>query len=185
MPPFYEVFIDGKPKKVELARVGENLFTLKLDGKNVNVELPGDKIALDGEFSIRVDGKSYRVRLPKIERGKIFAVNVEDVAFRAEVKAPIIKPEQTFLRQTQPAPALGAVVSKQSVEGIVVAPMTGKILSIKVKKGEAIKAGQILCILEAMKMENEVAAPKSGTIREIYVFEGSSVSEGEPLFKIE
>ncbi|RJS81359.1 biotin/lipoyl-binding protein [Candidatus Bathyarchaeota archaeon] len=63
--------------------------------------------------------------------------------------------------------------------------MTGKILSIKVKKGDAVKAGQILCILEAMKMENEITASKTGTVREVYISEGSSVSEGEPLFLID
>jgi biotin carboxyl carrier protein len=62
--------------------------------------------------------------------------------------------------------------------------MTGKILSIKVKKGEQVKAGQVLCILEAMKMENEIAAPKSGTVQEILASEGSSVGEGETLFII-
>ncbi len=70
---------------------------------------------------------------------------------------------------------------RQTVEGAVVAPMTGKILSIKVKKGDEVKAGQVLCVLEAMKMENEITAPKAGIIKEIYVSEGSSVSEGEPL----
>ncbi|MGQ9539272.1 MAG: biotin/lipoyl-containing protein, partial [Candidatus Bathycorpusculaceae bacterium] len=59
-----------------------------------------------------------------------------------------------------------------------------KILSIKVKKGEQVKAGQVLCILEAMKMENEIAAPMAGTIREVLVSEGASVNDGDPLFVI-
>jgi biotin carboxyl carrier protein len=63
--------------------------------------------------------------------------------------------------------------------------MTGKILSVKVKKGEQVKLGQVICILEAMKMENEITAPKAGTVREVHVSEGSSVSEGEPLFVVD
>jgi len=66
----------------------------------------------------------------------------------------------------------------------VTAPMTGKILSVMVKKGDQVKTGQILCVLEAMKMENEVTAPKTGTVQEVYVSEDSSVSEGEALFVV-
>jgi biotin carboxyl carrier protein len=63
--------------------------------------------------------------------------------------------------------------------------MTGKILSVKVKKGDQVKKGETLCILEAMKMENEITTSKAGTVREVYVFEGSSVSEGDTLFIID
>jgi biotin carboxyl carrier protein len=63
--------------------------------------------------------------------------------------------------------------------------MTGKILSVKVKKGDQVKKGETLCILEAMKMENEITTSKAGTVREVYVSEGSSVSEGDSLFIID
>jgi biotin carboxyl carrier protein len=62
--------------------------------------------------------------------------------------------------------------------------MTGKIVAVRVKKGEQVKAHQVLCVVEAMKMENEILAPKAGTIKEVNVSEGSPVSEGEPLFII-
>jgi len=73
---------------------------------------------------------------------------------------------------------------KQDAEGAVTAPMMGKIVSVMVKKGDHVKAGQIVCILEAMKMENEITTPKAGTVQEVRVFEGSSVSEGETLFVV-
>jgi len=62
--------------------------------------------------------------------------------------------------------------------------MTGKVIAIKVKKGDPVKAGQVLCVIEAMKMENEITAPKAGVIQEANISEGSSVSEGEILFVI-
>jgi biotin carboxyl carrier protein len=62
--------------------------------------------------------------------------------------------------------------------------MTGKIVSVKVKKGENVKTGQVLCVIEAMKMENEIIAAKAGAVKEVYVSDGSSVSEGEPLLII-
>jgi biotin carboxyl carrier protein len=74
--------------------------------------------------------------------------------------------------------------SRHVSEGAVTAPMTGRILSIMVKKGEEAKTGQVLCVLEAMKMENEITSPKNGNVQEVYVSEGSPVSEGEILFMI-
>jgi biotin carboxyl carrier protein len=70
------------------------------------------------------------------------------------------------------------------VEGAVPAPMAGKIVSIKVKKGETVKAGKVLCVLEAMKMENEIASPKTGMVEEIKVQEGKAVNEGDILMII-
>jgi glutaconyl-CoA decarboxylase len=77
-----------------------------------------------------------------------------------------------------------ATPRQASVEGAVTAPMTGKIVKVKVKKGEQVNAKQILCVIEAMKMENEITAPKAGTIQEINVSDGSPVTEGEILFII-
>jgi biotin carboxyl carrier protein len=62
--------------------------------------------------------------------------------------------------------------------------MTGKIIKIKVKKNEQVKAGQVLCVIEAMKMENEICASKAGTVAEVYVEEGAAVNEGDPLFVV-
>ncbi len=71
--------------------------------------------------------------------------------------------------------------TKAAMEGAVVAPMAGKIVSVKVKKGDAVKMGAVLCVLEAMKMENEIVAPKSGVVEQIVIQEGRAVSEGDVL----
>src|SRR5699024_11021667 len=65
------------------------------------------------------------------------------------------------------------------------APMPGTILSINVNEGDSISAGQVLLILEAMKMENEIVAPRDGKITSILVNEGASVDGGENLLTIE
>jgi acetyl-CoA/propionyl-CoA carboxylase biotin carboxyl carrier protein len=74
------------------------------------------------------------------------------------------------------------ITKNQAVEGAVTAPMTGKIMSVKVKKGDPVKQGQALCVIEAMKMENEIVAPKAGTVQDVNVSEGSAVNEGDTLF---
>ncbi|MEM3464331.1 MAG: biotin/lipoyl-containing protein [Candidatus Bathyarchaeia archaeon] len=182
--PTYEVFVDGKPKKIELTRSGEKVFTIKVDGKSVSAELSNEKLEFEKSFKISVNGKNYDVELPKADKDKLMQIKVEGATFKVEVKAPVKKPELAAFVPSQLAPTKMSTATRQVAEGAVVAPMTGKILSVKVKKGDSVKTGQILCILEAMKMENEIAAPKAGTVREVLVSEGSSVSEGEPLFII-
>ena len=81
------------------------------------------------------------------------------------------------------APAPAAPVSAGAVE--VNSPMPGTILSVKVKVGDAVKAGDTLCILEAMKMENEIVAPQDGKVAAIYVNEGAAVESNSKLFSIE
>ncbi|MEM2105974.1 MAG: biotin/lipoyl-containing protein [Candidatus Bathyarchaeia archaeon] len=183
--PTYEVFVDGKPKKIELTRTGEKTFIVKVDGKSISVELSNEKLESEKSFKINVNGKNYSIELPKAEKDRLMQIRVEEATFKVEVKAPAKKPESAAFVSSQLASTTMSTVTRQVVEGAVVAPMTGKILSVKVKKGESVKAGQILCVLEAMKMENEITAPKTGTIREVLVSEGSSVSEGEPLFIID
>lgn len=183
--PEYEILVDGKPRKIELTRTGENSFTVKIGDKSVSVELPAGKPDLAKEFSIQVDGKTYQVELPEINREKPFPIKVEEATFKAEVKTFTREPTLTTFKPASLTPTKSITTTKQVMEGAVAAPMTGKILSIRVKKGDLVKAGQILCILEAMKMENEIATPKTGTVQEIYVSEGSSVSEGESLFLVD
>ena len=183
--PIYEIFIDDKPRKIELTKTGEKSFTVKTDSKSLNIELTVDKLNLEKVFSIKIDGKTYHIELPKIVLEKLFPVKVEETTFKAEVKTFTKKPVLTAFEPTPLAPTRKAMSTKQVVEGTTTAPMTGKILSVKVKKGDRVELGQVVCVLEAMKMENEITAPKAGTIRELYVSEGSSVSEGEPLFTVD
>jgi len=182
--PVYEIFISGKPLKIELTRTGERSFTVKMGDKTLSIELPDEKLDLGKGFSIKIDNKAYKVELPKINREKLFSVKVEEAAFKAEVKTFTKRPVLPIFEPSHVTPMRRTMVSKQVVKGAVTAPMTGKILSVMVKKGDQVKADQVLCILEAMKMENEITAPEAGTVQEVYVSEGSSVSEGEILFVI-
>jgi len=70
-------------------------------------------------------------------------------------------------------------------EEIIEAPMVGKIISVNVSVGGTVEEGDVLCILEAMKMENPLIAPAAGTVKEVKVSPGQSVKGGETLFIIE
>jgi pyruvate carboxylase subunit B len=182
--PEYEVFIDDKPKKVEVTKTGQSSFSIRVDGKARSVEFVTSEPDLKKPFTLKVDDKNYHVELPKIDRWKEFSVKVEEATFKAEVQLPARKTSLTAFEPTAATPIKRAAATRQAVEGGITAPMTGKIVKLKVKKGDEVKAGQVLCVIEAMKMENEIMARKAGVVKEVYVSDGSSVSEGDPLLMI-
>ena len=107
--------------------------------------------------------------------GKIYVVEIE------ETGAPVVEaPKAEAPKVAAPAPA--PAVSGGSVN--VEAPMPGTILDVKVQVGATVKAGDILCILEAMKMENEILAPQDGTVKSV-VTKGSTVNTGDILVGLE
>ena len=82
------------------------------------------------------------------------------------------------------APAAAAAPAVTGAGEPVTAPMPGTILKVNVTQGQAVKAGTVLCILEAMKMENEIMTSKDGTVTQVLVSKGSTVDTGAPLVVI-
>ena len=78
------------------------------------------------------------------------------------------------------APAAAPAVSLAAGEPVN-APMPGNILKVNVSQGQAVKAGDVLVILEAMKMENEITAPRDGTVAQVVTAKGAVVDTGSPL----
>ena len=113
-------------------------------------------------YTITVNGNVYEVT---VEEGFTGAASAPKAAAPAPKAAPA--------PAAAPAGAAGAVA--------VTAPMPGKILGVKASAGQAVKRGQVLLILEAMKMENEIVAPQDGTVASINVAVGDSVEPGATL----
>ena len=114
--------------------------------------------------------------------GVAYSVSVEETAAGAAPVAPAAAPAP----KAAPAPAAAAApaapaapASAGAVE--VKAPMPGNILDVKVKVGDTVKAGTVLCVLEAMKMENEIPAPKDGKVAQVVVTKGATVGAGDTL----
>ena len=116
--------------------------------------------------------KNYTITV----NGNVYNVTVEEGTTAGVVQAPVAaapKAAPAAPKAAAPAGAQGSVV--------VTAPMPGKILGVKASAGQAVKRGQVLLILEAMKMENEIVAPQDGTVATINVAVGDSVEPGATL----
>ena len=121
------------------------------------------------EYTITVNGVAYDVTVDEKGNG---GTSAAPAAPAAKAAAPA----------ATPAPAQKA---SQAGNISVTAPMPGKILSIKVKEGDSVHSGDVLLVLEAMKMENDIVAPKDGTVVSINTKVGDSVESGAVLVSLE
>ena len=108
-----------------------------------------------------------------------YRVNVNGEAFEVEIEL-IDKNAVSSAPAAAPAPAPAAVEAPAGAEKVV-CPMPGTILSVNVANGDSVKKGQVLFILEAMKMENEIMASKDGVISAVSVTKNSTVQSGDVL----
>lgn len=116
--------------------------------------------------------------------GQTYVVDVEEVG-GVQTAAPVraAAPVAAAPVAAAPAAAPKAAAAAAPVAGgePVKAPMPGNILDVKVKVGDTVKAGAVLCVLEAMKMENEIPAPKDGKVAQVVVTKGATVGAGDTL----
>ena len=127
------------------------------------------------KYNISVNGKMYQVEVDEVGNSST------TVAAPVAQAAPVATPAPTPAPAPQAAPAPS---SSGPVAGAMAAPMPGTILDIKVSIGQSVKAGDILIILEAMKMENEIVAPTDGKVVQIHTSKGAAVSTGDALITL-
>ncbi len=112
----------------------------------------------------------------------------EEEIVAAEPEAPVVPAETPSVTPEAPPvtmPAATKPVPRIAGEGVITSPMPGTVIAIKVEVGELVKVGDVLIILESMKIQNEIPAPRDGRIKEIYIAEGKYVRRREPLIAIE
>ena len=119
-------------------------------------------------YRIKMNGKTYEMEVDLIEEGNPKRVQPSPVVSKTVVQEHVAIEEPA---EVNPNTTL--------------APMPGSIIQIVVKAGDEVHEGDVVLILEAMKMENEVCAPKTGKIKAIFVSDGQAVSADTPLFEME
>ncbi len=164
-----------------IAKSGEREYRL-----DVRSEREGLRIRLDDQevlvnflrvdsalYSLLIGGRSFEVDLLEVEDA--FMVLVDGQPFRVEIQDE----QERRLR------AAAGKETARAAKRAVTAPMPGKVVKLLVKVGDAVKVGDGVIVVEAMKMENELKAPAPGTVKEIRVAEGKAVAAGEVLVVIE
>ena len=150
------------------------------------------------KYSLKINGNPYEVKIEDINESSTMArVTVNGVKYDVEIEggkasAPkkphvVAAPEATGLSVTPKTPiATKPAAPAAAASGLkVTCPLPGTILSINVKEGDTVAAGQTLLVLEAMKMENNIDAERGGVVKQVLVQAGATVMEGDVLLVIE
>ena len=125
------------------------------------------------KYKITLNNRTYEV---EVEAGKAMLLN------EYEASAPVANIPAVPVAAAEVAPAAAPAAPAVTGAGQAVsAPMPGTILKVNVTANQSVKEGDVLCVLEAMKMENEILAPKDGTITQVLINKGSTVDTGAPL----
>lgn len=161
-----------------------------------------------GKYNFIINGHDYQVDVNSVEGG-IADVTVNGTDYKVELADAVPAPAQQAVRPapqtvftgapavttasratslasqaTAPAAQTATASAPQGKGEVVTAPLPGVILDIKVKVGDAVKAGQTVAVLEAMKMENEIESTASGTVTAVNAGKGDSVLEGAAIITI-
>lgn len=131
------------------------------------------------KLRITVEGKTYEVEV-EILGGSV--ASVAPVAAPAPVAAAPVVAAPVAAPAPAPAPVAAAPVAAGAND--VACPLAASVKNVAVKEGQAVKAGDLLVMLEAMKMDTPVNAVKDGTVTKIHVAAGQSVQEGQPLVSL-
>ena len=143
-------------------------------------------------YKFKINGKEYEVAINNVEgknasvtvNGAEYQVELENAPAAAPVAAPVAAAPAAAAAAAAPAPAAAPAAKPAGAGKKVASPLPGVIIEVSVKEGQAVKAGQKVAVIEAMKMENEIAAECDGTITAIHVAKGDSVLEGADIVTI-
>ncbi len=131
------------------------------------------------QYKVTVNGLSYDVSVEEVAASGVSAART------AAAPAPMSAPAPAPTPQASPAPAPQVAPAPSAGSISIKSPMPGTVMSFKVTVGQEVKRGDVLLILEAMKMENEIVAPQAGRVAALRVPVSASVNTGDPLVDLE
>ncbi len=142
-------------------------------------------------FKFKINGTEYSVDINEVE-GQEISLDVNGTPYKVTVDKEMKQKKVVMQTRTAPRVAAASAGSMQKASPApsaaagskVTTPLPGTILDVFVNVGDAVKSGQTVVLLEAMKMENNIAADCDGTVKEVKVRKGDSVLEGETLVVI-
>jgi len=143
------------------------------------------------EYVLSIGGQEYRAEVRELtaERARILVDGIElsvDLVQLGRHKAAPVQPSRAAQAMSPSAtpPTPTPKPARTGVKGSVPAPLPGRVIELRVREGDAVKAGQTVLVMEAMKMENAIPAPHDGTVKKLFVSPGDDVGEGEILAEV-
>jgi biotin carboxyl carrier protein len=152
-------------------RVIVNKTHVKVNGSDYNYELIR---ANNSVYLLKVGNKIYEITVNDLGAGR-FGILVEGEYFETKVKTRLREQAEEFLKNKTDA----------SNKGVLKAPMPGLVVKINFSEGESVNAGDILVVLEAMKMENNLKSVLAGTVKDIRFKEGDNIEKDDIIMTVE
>ncbi|MFN2226712.1 MAG: biotin/lipoyl-containing protein [Anaerolineae bacterium] len=164
-------------------------FTLTLDGVSYKITMDGNSVLVNGQpFVVGLDeaGTAEEENVRVLVDGVPYDLGLSPAGDRVTAGGIAYDLKVEGLEREQPgARAAGGRAAAAGGAGAVRAIMPGKIIRVLIAEGDQVAEGDVVCILEAMKMENELKAPQAGTVKALYVEAGQDVENGAVLVDIE
>jgi biotin carboxyl carrier protein len=192
--------VERVPQKYELT-INDTTITVEVDGPNngiLNVTIGeatfpvtvsnGDRGA--GTFKVTVGDVKHTIQATPNPDTSEFTLKIKQQKFAAELK-PLARPSAFSFQAFPSTPTTTTtplepttVVPKATEPGTVTAPLPGRVLEVRVKEKQKVESGDVLLVLEAMKMANEIRAPQGGTVSTVHVQAGDTVEKGQPMIAL-
>lgn len=194
----FKITVDGKTHDIEVSqqngRSNSSVVALSIDGKSFSATIV-ERDESTGTIRVKVNDKEFRIGVSEktIPSGTPISVKINETPFEIKVDTPSAAIGSASIeagsvrKNASVQPETSKSTTKTiSVGGKVIRPpMPGKIIAVKVKEGDTVKSGDVVLILEAMKMANEITSPYIGKVREVRVSNGQSVAPEDILIEIE
>lgn len=165
-----EIHIGNRVADVTLVSKEDNKVQLSVDGKLYDVDIA---MAENGSCSILHDGNSYNTEVIRGEGGKSYDVNL----FYRSYHVDVVDTQVKYLRMRKGG--------EEKQDDKIIAPMPGKVVKIPVQKGDRLSTGDIVVVLEAMKMQSNYKVSSDCVVRDILVKEGDSVGNNQVLMTLD
>lgn len=165
-----EIHIGNRVADVTLVSKEGNKVQLTIDGVPYDVDIV---MAENGSCSILHDGQSYNAELIRKEGGKSYTVNAHYQSYNID----IIDSQAKYLRMRKG--------SEEKQQDKIISPMPGKVVKVLVKEGDCLQAGDIVVVIEAMKMQSNYKVNSECVVKEILVKEGDSVNSNQVIMTLD
>lgn len=182
----FKLNIIGKSYDIEVERQEKGKFIASINGKRYETSMQNEQdktmlMAVDGGlYSVEIEGEPITGKMQIMVNNRERMVDSKDLLSAKEITS-LKKPISTETKGELFVEEVPRIVTTGTMVNGILAPMPGKVVSVKVNAGDDVKTGDVVVILEAMKMENEITSNRDGKVAEVRVKDGDSVDADDVL----